>query len=204
MNFTPKHGALRSASPAELPAGLLAVGAICAIAGIAANNLADSPSVATAAAARSPDLCASADDAYLSGVLYGALDRIIEWRSMDMRCEGGARPDGDGIRLVFGGPGAVDGDRLVFVIGISGDVDALADSEREANVTVIDESSGRFFSSGRKERCWTTVASVDAAGDDLRVAGEVYCAGSLPSLSDGGSVSLRHFRYSGRLALDAP
>jgi hypothetical protein len=150
------------------------------------------------------DLCRSVHDGFLSGRLYGAVERAIEWRGTDMRCEGGARPDDDGFRLVFAAPGDVTSDRLVFVIGITGILDGLSGSERAANVTIIDEKTGRFFSSGRQERCWTTVTS--AIGDEEKYAidGQLYCSGSLPSLSDTSSVSLSEFRYSGRLKLDAP
>jgi len=186
--------------------GLLAVAALGSIALIAGRSLtAGTPAATTVALSvtATADLCRSVDDAYLSGTVYGAVNREIEWRGTDMQCEGGSRPGGGGIRLVFAAPDTVDQDRLVFVIGISGTVAELTDAERTANVTVIDESSGRFFSSGGQERCWTTVASVDGDGTRYRIGGEVYCAGSLPSLSDGSSISLRDFRYSGRLILDA-
>ncbi len=157
---------------------------------------------ATLAAAQF-DLCRAVDDGYLSGHLYGALDRAIEWRGTDMTCEGGPRPNGEGLRLVFAAPADDSRPRLVFVIGVAGTVGDLSGSERLANITLIDEASGRFFSSGGQERCWTTVESVEYDGGQVRIGGEVYCQGSLPSLSDGSSVTLRDFRYSGGLVLDA-
>ena len=183
----------------------LSLAAIVAIAAIVVRSLTAAPAPAQAViqAVGDADLCPSVHDAYLSGAIYGGLDRQIEWRGTDMSCTGGLRPRGDGVRLVFAAPGGQDGDRLVFVIGIAGAISDLTTSERLANVTVIDESSGRFFSSGGQERCWTTVASVDDDGRLLRIAGRVYCTGSLPSVSDSGSVTLRDFRYSGRLSVDA-
>lgn len=206
MISTPNNPERQPPDWAQRLTGVLAVAALGAIAFIGMRSLsADLPAVAWTAlpAAASADLCRSVDDAYLSGTLYGAVSRKIEWRGTDMQCEGGPRPGGGGIRLVFAAPDAVEGDRLVFVIGISGTVTELTDAERVANVTVIDESSGRFFSSRGQDRCWTTVASVDGDGTRFRVGGEIYCSGSLPSLSDGSSISLRDFRYSGRLNLDA-
>ncbi|MGI9341329.1 MAG: hypothetical protein ACR2QV_00660 [Gammaproteobacteria bacterium] len=199
----------KSPSPPRWGESLIAgAGAIAAIAvavvvaraigaGGAAADLTASPEQ------RRTDLCRFVDDAYLSGTLYGGLEREIEWRGDRMRCEGGPRPDGDGVRLVFAAPAAAAaGDRLVFVIGISGPLGSLTDAERPANVTIIDEATGRFFSSGQQDRCWTTVKSADGDGTRYFVAGEVYCAGSLPSLSDGSSVSLRGFRYAGRLDME--
>jgi hypothetical protein len=112
------------------------------------------------------------------------------------------RPGGDGVRLVFSFSGQGD-DRLVIVIGIAGAIGELTLAERAANVTVIDAASGRFFSSRGRDRCWTTVASVTGAGPMVSVAGEVYCSGSLPSVTDGSSISLRDFRFAGRLMTDA-
>ena len=149
------------------------------------------------------DLCRAIDDAFLSGTLYGAIESAIEWRGTDMKCEGGGRPDADGVRLVFASPDDAAVDRIVFVLGIAGTIDDLQDSERAANVTIIDEASSRFFNSGRQERCWTTVTSVVGDGAGYSIGGELYCSGSLPSLSDSSSVSLGDFRYSGRVFFDA-
>ena len=211
MTFTSQHPDSCPPRWARFLLELWIVSAIAAIAVIGVRSLTTWPPSATTPAlvATGPvDLCESVDDAYLSGTLYGALDRAIEWRGTDMRCEGGPRPDGDGMRLVFTAPGDgegnEDGDRLVFVIGISGALEGLTDVERVANVTVIDASSGRFFSSGRQERCWTTVTSVSEDNGHTQIGGELYCAGSLPSMSDGSSISLGDFRYSGRLIFDAP
>ncbi|MFW2403959.1 MAG: hypothetical protein ACN4GT_04265 [Gammaproteobacteria bacterium] len=181
---------------------ILALGAVVAV---AANGLGpEGQGTATRAAiGDSTDLCPSVDDGFLSGRLYGAIDRAVEWRGTNMKCEGGERPGDDGLRLVFAAPGDVDADRLVFVIGISGTIDDLVESERAANITIIDEKTGRFFSSGRQDRCWTTVTSVDGDGLHYAIGGEVYCAGSLPSLTDASSVSLSDLRYSGRLNFDA-
>jgi len=192
--------------PARVLIELLAIAAVGTIVARAGIDLARGAPAAASAALSSPgqrDLCESLDDAYLSGTVYGAVERAIEWRGTDMTCQGGPRPNGDGVRLVFAAPGSADGGPLVFVIGISGALGELTDTERAANVTLIDESSGRFFSTGQQERCWTTVTSVADEDDRISVGGEFYCAGSLPSLSDGSSVSLRDFRYSGRLMLDA-
>lgn len=184
---------------------LAAVAAVAAVGLLATRELAEdgASGVQTVALATTRfDLCQAVDDGYLSGHLYGALDRAIEWRGTDMTCEGGTRPNGNGFRVVFAAPIGDEHPRLVFVIGISGSVGDLIGAERVANITLIEESSGRFFSSGGQERCWTTVQSVDREGERVRIGGEIYCQGSLPSLSDGSSITLRDFRYSGRLVLD--
>lgn len=198
----PSHPLPRWAQLLIDTAAILALGAVAVV---AANGLGrERQGTATQSAiGDATDLCQSVDDGFLSGRLYGAIERAVEWRGTNMKCEGGERPGDDGLRIVFAAPGNVDADRLVFVIGISGSIDDLADSEHVANVTIIDEKTGRFFSSGRQDRCWTTVTSVDGDGHRYSVGGEVYCSGSLPSLTDASSVSLSDMRYSGRLIFDA-
>jgi hypothetical protein len=152
------------------------------------------------------NLCETADDGFLSGDLYGALSEHIEWHGTDMDCGGMLRPDDGGIRLVFAAPR--QDERLLIVLGIDGKLDALSDGEHAANLTIIDETYNRFFSTGRRERCWSTIESIQPVTDHadriLQVVGEVYCAGSLPSLSDNSSVTLRDIHFSGRLLLDEP
>jgi len=160
----------------------------------------------TAAFAPAPmNLCAVREDGFLSGDLYGALSRHIDWHGGEMDCGGMLRPGDDGgIRLVFAEPR--QGERLLIVLGIDGALDKLPEGEHNTNVTIVDETRNLFFSSGRRERCWSTIESVRPVADPgdrmLQVAGKVYCAGSLPSLSDNRSIALRDWSYSGRLLLD--
>jgi hypothetical protein len=150
--------------------------------------------------------CKSPSNAHLNGRLYGALDLTVDWYGAALTCDGITRPNEKGIRLAFAATQNEDGDRLVFVIGIDGKFDRLTGGERKANVTIIDESSGRFFSTSGKDRCWTMIDSVESLGDreqqTFQVAGKLYCAGALPSLSGPGSITLGDFDYSGRLSLD--
>jgi hypothetical protein len=75
-------------------------------------------------------------------------------------------------------------------------------------VTVIDEQTGRFFSSGGTGRCWSEISSVTPqarTGADptaYRVDGLLFCLGSLPSLSDGASLTLGDLSFAGRVSLD--
>ncbi len=149
------------------------------------------------------DLCKSGSDGYLSGKLFGALGEDIEWHGGNMECGGMLRPGEDGIRLVFAAPR--QDERLLIVLGIDGKLDELVDGEHTTNVTIVDETRNRFFSTGRQDRCWSSIKSIQPTADHdnrmLQVAGEVYCAGSLPSLSDNGSVTLSNMKFSGRLLL---
>lgn len=183
-------------------AGVATVGALAittppqrSVAAIAANSTTP----------RFSDLCGDPSDGFLKGRLHGALDMQISWNGASMKCEGMLRPAGDGIRLLFAGQDATDAD-LVVVLGIDTDIENLLGREHAVNVTIIDESEGRFYSSGGNERCWAMIDRVEGLADlqqpAYEVEGDVYCAGGLPSLSDNRSVTLRDVRFSGRLSLD--
>ena len=158
-----------------------------------------------APAPRTLNLCSRESDGFLSGRMYGALDLNINWQGANMTCEGMLRPDGNGIRLLFASKEGRKA-RLVFVIGVDGRIDQLTRKERVANITIIDEIDGRFFSTSGIDRCWTTIHKVEKIGGErfpaFQIDGDVYCAGGLPSLSDRGTVTLGDFRFSGRLALN--
>ena len=151
------------------------------------------------------DLCQVPEDGYLAGELFGALNATLDWQGGQMECGGMLRPENAGIRLVFAAPR--QDARLLILIGIDGLPADLPGAEHVANVTVIDEAAKRFFSTGGTERCWSTVNAVAAVDGTearwLQISGSLYCAGSLPSLSDNSFVTLGELRYSGRLELEA-
>jgi hypothetical protein len=89
------------------------------------------------------------------------------------------------------------------MIGIDAPPENLAGGERTANVTVIDERDGRFFSSGGSHRCWVDeLQARPADGGGRWLAGRLYCAGALPSLADRSSLTLGDLRFSGRFLAD--
>ena len=153
----------------------------------------------------SSNLCGSESDGYLNGRLYGALDEQIDWSGADMSCEGMLRPNGDGVRLSFASQKSRNA-KLVFVFGIDAGIEKLRGGEHAANITIIDETDGQFFSTGGNSRCWATLDKVESLSNEpvstYQINGEIYCAGGFPSLSDNRSVTLGDFEFSGRLALD--
>lgn len=149
---------------------------------------------------------ADPEGAYLSGRLYGGIELGIDWRGDTLACAGMLRPAGQGMRLIFASAPDVAASAVTFVLGIDAELDALRGTEHAANITIIDQASGRFFSSAGRARCWTTLHRVEPLSTDApriyRVNGEAYCAGALPALGGAGSVTLSDFRYSGQVTLD--
>ncbi|MEO8443456.1 MAG: hypothetical protein ABI567_00425 [Gammaproteobacteria bacterium] len=150
--------------------------------------------------------CDLGRDGYFRGQLFGALDQHIDWAGDRLLCAGMRRPDGAGIRLFFAGVEPAGAGRVSVIIGIDGRPETLAGAESPANLTIIDESGARFFSSTGPGRCWANVSAVTplvtARGNPpgLRVEGLVYCVGALPALADRSSLTLGELRFAGRVA----
>jgi len=159
------------------------------------------------AAATANKPCALQPEGFLRGRFFGALNFTADWSGGNLYCDGMERPGGDGVRLFFARaqPG---GERVSVLVGIDGRPADLVGKERPANVTVIDEQAGRFFSSGGPGRCWATIASVAAlprAGTvpaGYRIDGLVYCVGALPSVGDRTSLTLGELQFAGRVSAD--
>ena len=151
--------------------------------------------------------CTLRPDGFLRGRFFGALNLTADWSGSNLYCDGMQRPDGAGVRLFFarGQPG---GERIAVLIGIDGRPEDLVGAERPANVTVIDEQAGRFFSTGGPGRCWASINSVRAlppardAHAGYRIDGLVYCLGALPSVGDRSSLTLSELRFAGRVSAD--
>ena len=138
----------------------------------------------------------------LSTELYGAMAVRVDWDKNDLECAGMPRPEGRGARLRFAAKTA-DGDlQLAFIIAIP-DLERDAPlGEFNANVTLIDEGNGRFFSTPDLNNCLTDIASmtgVDDSGDRYSITGELYCVSPLPEINGHSGVSIPKMLYSGLL-----
>ena len=132
----------------------------------------------------------------LRGRLYGDLSLSIDSRPPQLRCGGGLRPDGRGIRLVL----APAEQQLVFVLGFPSMPDEGHVDEQAINLTIIDERSGRFYNSGTTERCWARLGRFrlgEPQGRRYELAGELYCAGALAAVNHSGFVTPGDFVFAG-------
>jgi hypothetical protein len=128
----------------------------------------------------------------------------LDWSGEKLSCAGMSRPDGQGIRLHFAWDQG-DGERLVLVMGMDGTAAAITGQEKPANVTFIDERSGRFYSSGGAGRCWTDIVrltELPASSHQHPLQGRLYCTATLPALNDRSSLTLGDLHYYGHFAFD--
>ena len=149
-------------------------------------------------------------DGELVAEIYGGFRASIHWGAVDLQCEGMPRPDGEGARLRFSGlAGDAPGERqIAFIIGLPGLVRGETPSELPANVTVIEEGAGRFFSTRSAPTCWTDIETHEklplAESSVYRISGILYCVAPLADLGGKSSISFADLQFSGRLNWETP
>ena len=140
------------------------------------------------------------DDGYLETTIYGALEGEIRWSAESLDCEGMPRPADEGARLRFAGNA---GDiRVAFIVSIPDLERGAAGTELSSNVTLIEEGSGRFFSTAGQESCWSDIkenAPLPDTPGTYAIAGTLYCIAPLIEVNGDSSVSLQEMRFAGLL-----
>jgi hypothetical protein len=147
------------------------------------------------------------DSGLLRGRIYGAVEGHVDWRAPGLSCEGMRRPDDAGVRLRFAGPhpAADDDAMLAFIIALPEIGRGDLARETPSRVTLIEENSGRFFSTGELDACWSDVTRQAPVGDNVYdIRGIVYCVSPLAELNGSGSVRFTELEYAGRVDWSAP
>ncbi|MEJ2171246.1 MAG: hypothetical protein P8X59_00580 [Woeseiaceae bacterium] len=137
---------------------------------------------------------------YLSTSLYGAIDATLDWASPELECEGMPRPGSEGARLRFA---STDGERRLAIIIALPDLErGTKGRELASKVTLIEEGSGRFFSTAAPEACWTDVTlleTINGSGDRYTIGGTLYCLSPLAEVNGASSVTIAELRFQGLL-----
>lgn len=184
----------------EQTLALFNLGCIAAIGWFAFHLITVEPQDAGWLAPREMSACVMDQDGYLRGALYGAIQAELDWSGAGMLCDGMTRPQGQGIRLVFGEQTDPDLPGLVIVLGLA-DAELGTDvGEIKANVTIIDQTNGKFYSTQEEPRCWTRITKQlllsGTVEETWRLDGHLYCASALAALAGPGSVTLDDIEYS--------
>jgi len=138
----------------------------------------------------------------LETVLFGALTGPLDWAAGNLECEGMPRPNGQGGRLRFAGTAAATERRIAIIIGIPALRRGRTGRELNSNVTLLEEGSGRFFSTASLESCWTDVLAqyaMQGSADRVVISGAVYCVSPLAEVNGDGSVSIPELEFTGLL-----
>jgi len=162
--------------------------------------------VTPAAATGKPELlCAPAPEGFLRARLQGAIEAELDWSAPSTpQCLGGTRPQGDGLRLVY--KGEAGGAPLLIVIGIATLArDTPAARNVPANVTVVREGAGAFYSTQGDDKCaLDEVRQEPVAGQTgrYRLSARGYC--TQPARALGGEGSVLVSRFDAQALVDYP
>lgn len=147
-----------------------------------------------------PESSGCGERGYLKTDFFGEIRGPIDWTAGDLDCEGMPRPEGQGARLRFAGQSGET--PIAIIVAIPGLERGATARELGSNVTVIEEGSGRFFSTAGLGSCWTDILEqdeTDDGGNGYFVAGTLYCIAPLAEINGDSSVTLRELRFGGYL-----
>ena len=161
-------------------------------------------SAAATAADAAPASTAGCANGFLKARLRGALDTDLDWRDAGMRCEGGPRPGGKGLRVTMAGPIPDSGEparQLRFIFGIATrDIAPGAAQALPTNVTIIMEGGGQMFATRGDGHCAVEkLERTPLAGDASRqrVHARGYCLDPAGAMSGDGRLHVPTFEFSG-------
>lgn len=172
----------------------------CLIGGALA--LAGSTSVVLAAADASAPAAAQAVSCLADGSgrlemqISGAFEARLSWPNEGTRCEGGPRPAGDALRLVFSRADQA----LLVVIGVTGLERGAVGRSLPANLTLVREGKGEFYGTLGADACLVTVTENEAESGlagAWRVSGHGECTAPVEAIAREGEIRLAPFEFTG-------
>jgi hypothetical protein len=153
--------------------------------------------------------CLASGNGYLRARIRGALNLDVDWRNADVVCEGGARPDADGIRVSFAGPLQSDGRRLRLVFGISAASEGRPGRALPTNLTVIFEGEKRLFATRGDDKCTVDELRQERFGDlsgrqrAYRVVARGFCTEPANAVGRSERIVVSRFDFAGRVTYEA-
>lgn len=160
---------------------------------------------APAPTSASPTGCLSTGNGFLRAKIRGALNLDLNWQNAELECDGGARPDGSGIRLSFAGPVTGDGRRMRLVFGVTRATEGKAGTALPTNLTVIFEGETRMFASRGDDKCTLDklqqerVGALGGSTRSYRVIGSGFCIEPVSTLSSDERIVVSSFDFAGRI-----
>jgi hypothetical protein len=210
----PRRRACDRAAPARLATRLAQAALALAFSAVASpTTAAATPAVAPLAAPPlsappAPACLAGTSNGFLRARLRGALDLDLAWSSPAMQCEGGARPDGRGLRVTLAGPAQADGRRLRFVFGIDDAPEGARVLARPTNLTVIFEGEQRLFATRGNDRCTTDelrperIGALGGPRRSWRVVARGFCISPATTLDGEARLLVTSFDFASEVTYE--
>jgi hypothetical protein len=142
----------------------------------------------------SQPLCVPSEQGFLRAKLQGSIEADLDWSACTPQCRGGLRPSGDGVRLLFKGPGANPDESLLIVIGIGPLRPGESRSQVPVNLTLVQEGAGQFFATQGDDKCAMDEVRQEPQGKTLfRLTGRGYCTQPARAVQGDGAVLVSRF-----------
>ncbi len=174
-------------------------------AGACARHASTPATAATAGAAGPQQASACLADAggFLRLRVRGAENFDLDWRGPQLQCEGGPRPDQNGLRLTFAAPSMPGAHRPRLVFGVAANLAGGSSHEVPANVTLILEGENRIYSTRGDDKCTIDeLLQTPIEAHAYRISGRGFCSSPATSLDGAENVLISRFDFAGR-AVDA-
>jgi len=154
--------------------------------------------------------CGVGADAFLNARLRGAIDADLVWSAAQLQCEGGARPDGSGIRVSLAGPLDARGRRVRLVFGIAAPPGTATRRAVPTNLTLIIEGEQHVYATLGDDKCSVdaleqrpaAAATATGAAGDYWVSARGFCVEPAATLDGRERVLLSRFDFRGRIHIE--
>jgi hypothetical protein len=168
---------------------------------------------ATAPASAAPTVkhpigCLATGNGYLRAQIRGSLKLDIDLHNSELECDGGARPDGSGIRVSFAGPLRSDGRRLRMVFGVATAKEGSPGRALPTNLTVIFEGEQRMYATRGDDKCTVDELSQERMGAlggstrTYRVIARGFCIAPINALKAGDKILVNSFDFAGNVTFE--
>jgi hypothetical protein len=152
--------------------------------------------------------CLPGERGYLKAKFRGALESEPDWHGGELQCEGGARPDGSGLRVSFLGPPEAHGERLRLVFGIDAKPGTPRSRAVPTNITVIVEGGKQLYATQGADKCQVETmlqeplpvpngAARASSMRDYRIAARGACIDPASSLDGSARLYIDRFDFAG-------
>ncbi len=154
--------------------------------------------------------CLRSGNAFLRARIRGAVRADVDLHGAALRCEGGARHDGSGIRMGFEGRVRRIG-RVRMIFGIDGARAGRAGRELPTNLTVFFEDEKLLFATQGDSNCTVDRLTQEPVGGSRAVKARAYrivahgfCIAPVNDIAGRRRIVVTTFDFAGRADFNTP
>ena len=152
--------------------------------------------------------CLATGNGYLRARIRGSLQLDVDLHNSELECDGGARPDGSGIRVSFAGPVRSDGRRLRMVFGITQTGEGTSGHALPTNLTLIFEGEQRMFATRGSDKCTVDDLKQERLGAlggpvrSYRIIARGFCIAPVLAIATGEKILINSFDFAGNVTFE--